>query len=186
MPDKARESAEVLESALQKLQLTDVQRELLKIQWLDSLAFMDRHAQRNWTLHVVLRLIAILGAVFVPAFVAITPSPDWARAIRIATFTLSLCVALATALESFFRSGDRWQHYRRNTEALRLDGMQFLMLSGPYAKFATHQDAFHEFAARLNAILSTEVEAYFTQVAVEKPSDEQHREVISGQQRSGV
>ena len=186
MTEKSPDTTAALEAALQRLDLTDVQRELLRIQWLNSLAFMDRHAQKNWRLHVVLRLIAIIGAVFVPAFVAISPPAEWARTIRIATFAMSLCVALATALESFFRSGDRWQHYRRNTEALRLEGMQYLMLSGPYGKFTTHQNAFPEFGARLNAILSTEVEAYFTQVAIEKPADEQHREASPKQERSGV
>jgi hypothetical protein len=136
---------------------------------------MDRRARSSWRVYVVLRLIAIVGAVFVPALVAVTPSAGWERTIRVSTFSLSLCVALATALESFFRSGDRWRHYRRNAEALRLEGMQYLMLSGPYARSTTHEHAFGDFAARLNAILSTEVDAYFTQVAIEKPESDQKK-----------
>jgi hypothetical protein len=174
------------EAALAKLELTDLQRELLKIQWLNTLIWMDRRAARNWAVYLALRLIAILGAVFVPALVATTPSVEWEQAARLAAFGLSLCVAVATALESFLRSGERWRHYRRNTEALRLAGMQYLMLTGPYRNARTHQDAFHEFAARLNAILSTEVDAYFTQVAVEKPVDEKQRESRAQSERAIV
>lgn len=170
--DVRKSATTELESALTKVSLTELQRDLLKVQWLGMLAWMDRRAARSWTTYAVLRLITIVGAVFVPAFVAINPSAEWAPTVRIVTFALSLCVALAAALESFFRSGDRWRHYRRNAEALRLEGMQFLMLSGPYTKAASHEDAFHDFATRLNGILGTEVDTYFTQVAVEKSSSE--------------
>jgi Protein of unknown function (DUF4231) len=170
---KREMTAEALESALAKTELTDLQRELVRIQWLQTLAWMDRRAGKNWAVYTFLRLVAILGAVFVPALVAVNASAEWATTLRIATFTLSLCVAIATALESFLRSGDRWRHYRRNSEALRLEGMQFLMLSGPYNDAASHGDGFHLFATRLNGILGSEVDAYFTKVAVEKQPGEQ-------------
>ncbi len=90
---------------------------------------------------------------------------------------MSLGVALATALESFFRPGERWRHYRRMTEALRIEGMHYLMLSGPYADAGTHERAFGGFAGRLNEILSAEVDVdTFTRVAVEKPAAEKERQ----------
>jgi hypothetical protein len=171
--DKAQTPIAALESALARITLTDLQRDLLKLQWLDTLGWMDRRAGRSWAAYVSLRLIAIVGAVFVPALVAITPTGG---TVRITTFTVSLCVALATAVESFFRPGERWRHYRRTTEALRLEGMQYLMLSGPYAAASTHDGAFGGFASRLNEILSAEVDVYFTKVAVEKPAAEKGRE----------
>jgi len=82
------------------------------------------------------------------------------------------------------RSGERWRHYRRVAEALRLEGMQFLMLSGPYNKAATHQDALNEFSTRLNAILATEVDTYFTKVAVEKTSQDQSGDQSPPSERS--
>jgi hypothetical protein len=142
---------------------------------------MDRLAGKSWAVYTLLRLVAILGAVLVPALVAINPPAEWTQSVRLLTFSLSLCVAIATALESFFRSGDRWRHYRRNTEALRLEGMQYLMLSGPYTTATSHQVAFHEFATRLNAILGNEVDAYFTQVAIEK-----HAETRRGPSRATI
>ena len=166
-------TAEALESALAKIELTDLQRDLVRIQWLQTLSWMDRRARKSWALYSFLRLVAILGAVFVPALVAVNASAEWATTVRVATFSLSLCVAIATALESFFRSGERWRHYRRNSEALRLEGMQYLMLSGPYNNAASHGDGFHLFATRLNAILSSELDTYFTRVAVDKQPGEQ-------------
>jgi len=166
-------TAEALESAVDKIELTDLQRDLVRIQWLQTLSWMDRRAAKSWAVYTILRLVAILGAVFVPALIAVNPAVEWAPTVRIVTFSLSLCVAIATALESFLRSGDRWRHYRRNSEALRLEGMQYLMLSGPYDDAASHRDGFQLFATRLNGILSSEVDAYFTQVAVEKQTGEQ-------------
>jgi hypothetical protein len=172
-----------LESALGKITLTELQRDLLKSQWLETLGWMGRRAAHNWAAYVSLRLIAIVGAVFVPALIAITPTTAGGQALRVTTFTVSLCVALATAVESFFRPGERWRHYRRTTEALRLEGVQYLMLSGPYAAAGTHEGAFGGFAGRLNEILSTEVDVYFTKVAVEKPAAEKGRDSDSDSSR---
>jgi hypothetical protein len=174
--DRGQATHAVLESTIAKITLTDLQRDLLRLHWLDTLGWMGRKARKNWAAYVSLRLIAIVGAVFVPALIAITPTTGGGQAVRITTFTVSLCVALATAVESFFRPGERWRHYRRTTEALRLEGMQYLMLSGPYAAATTHEGAFGGFASRLNEILSAEVDVYFTKVAVEKPAAEKERE----------
>jgi hypothetical protein len=184
-PNRETRANAALEAAFAKLQLKDdLQRDLLRIQWLNSLLWMDHRASRSWTVYAALKLVAIVGAVFVPALVAVTPPPGWGSAVRASTFVLSLSVALATALESFFRSGERWRHYRRVAEALRLEGMQFLMLSGPYNKAATHQDALNEFSTTLNAILATEVDTYFTKVAVEKTSQDQSGDQSSSSERS--
>ncbi len=174
--DRGQTTNAVLESTLAKITLTDLQRDLLRLQWLDTLGWMDRKASKCWAAYVSLRLIAIVGAVFIPALVAITPTTGGGQAVRIATFTVSLGVALATALESFFRPGERWRHYRRTTEALRIEGMHYLMLSGPYADAGTHERAFGGFAGRLNEILSAEVDVYLTRVAVEKPAAEKERQ----------
>jgi hypothetical protein len=172
--DREQATNAVLQSNLAKITLTDLQRDLLKLQWLDTLDWMGRKAGKNWAAYVSLRLVAIVGAVLVPALVAIAPTAG--EAVRVTTFTVSLCVALATAIESFFRPAERWRHYRRTTEALRLEGMQYLMLSGPYAAATTHESAFGGFASRLNEILSSEVDVYFTKVAVEKAGAEKGRE----------
>jgi hypothetical protein len=172
LKDRSLTSELVAESFLEKVDLSDLQRELLRAQWWGRLVWMDRRAKKNWVTYTILRLISVVGAVLVPALVATSPPAGWEQSARITTFSLSLCVAIATALESFLRSGERWRHYRRNAEALRLEGMQYFMLSGPYTNAVTHNDAFHDFATRLNAILSTEVDAYFTQVAAEKQRTE--------------
>ena len=79
-----------------------------------------------------------------------------------------LVVALATALEGFFRHGDRWRNYRRTTEALKSQGWQFFQLAGPYAAFADHSAAHATFAADVEAIINHDVETYFTRIAVEQ------------------
>jgi hypothetical protein len=170
--DRRQATALALESALAKIQISDLQRELLQMQWVGMVQWMDTRASRSFKIYAFLRLVTVIGSVLIPAFVALTPAPGWETALRVSTFSLGLLVAIATAIESLFRTGDRWRHYRRNTEALRREGILFLMLTGPYAKAAAHEEAFSEFATRLNGILSTEVDDYFTQVAIEKPGQE--------------
>ena len=102
-PNRETSANADLEAAFAKLQLKDdLQRDLLRIQWFNSLLWMDHRAPRLWTVYAVLKLVAIVGAVFVPTLVAVTPPPGWGSAVRAATFVLSLSVALAPHLSHFF------------------------------------------------------------------------------------
>jgi hypothetical protein len=62
----------------------------------------------------------------------LTVSSRIASAVGWITVGLSLLVALSAAVEQFFNYGERWRHYRRMAELLKIEGWEFFHLSGHY------------------------------------------------------
>ena len=153
---------------LESLPLTDLQKQFVRARWLDQLQWLGAQAGSNRRRYYTLRTLAIAGGVIVPALVSLDVRGEVAPAVSWITFALSLVVALATALEGFFRHGDRWRNYRRTTEALKSQGWQFFQLAGPYAAFPDHSAAHATFAADVEAIINHDVETYITRIAVEQ------------------
>src|SRR5215204_428790 len=149
---------------------------------------MEGKANRYRNRYYILRLTTIIGGVIVPALVSlntpaltglavggdtnlglgwIAPVAGWAA------FALSLVVALSAAIEQFFNYGERWRHYQCMVESLKVEGWQFLQLSGPYHRYQNHTEAYSTFAARTEEIHQHDVEAYITSVVHKKEEDEQ-------------
>jgi hypothetical protein len=151
-------------------ELTVLQKRFLHSRWLDQVAWMEARAKTAQTRYYALRLVAIVGGVFVPALVGLKlgnsgSSPNWIFWI---TFFLSLLVAVCVAVEEFFHYGERWRHYRRIVEMLKSEGWQFFQLAGSYQKHENHDEAYSVFAARVEEILHQDIEMFMTQVAQEK------------------
>jgi hypothetical protein len=150
-------------------ELTVLQKRFLYSRWLDQVTCMDARAKTAQTRYYALRLVAIVGSVFVPSLVGLkigdAPASIW---IFRFTFFLSLMVAVSIAVEEFFHYGERWRHYRRIVEMLKSEGWQFFQLAGSYQKYENHGEAYSAFAARVEDILCQDIEMFFTQVAREK------------------
>jgi hypothetical protein len=174
-----------LNALIDQLKLEDLQKQCLRSRWLDQLLWMEGKANsaRNW--HYRLRLTVIIGGLIIPALVSLTttglPSLNnngeaaldvgWIRAIGGITFGLSLVVALSAAIEQFFNFGERWRHYRRMVETLKIEGWQFFQLAGPYRRYKSHADAYHAFAARTEEANQHDVETYISNVVREREED---------------
>ena len=91
------------------------------------------------------------------------------------TILIGLVVAISAAIEGFFRFGERWRHYRRTVELLKIEGWLFFQLSGPYQSIQTHAQAYPAFAARAEEIIRSDVEAYITEIAKEKAKEEEKK-----------
>ena len=142
----------------------------LKSRWLDQVIWTEGKANHARNRYYLLRLTTIVGALLVPALVSLNPSDETLDdAARIATWVVSLIVAASAAIEQFFHYGDRWRNYRRTAERLKAEGWLYLQLSGPYAgNGATHAAAYSAFAIRVEELIQADVDAYLTEVAVEK------------------
>jgi len=179
---------EDLGKLIDTLELTDLQKHCLRSRWLDQILWMEGKANRYRNRYYFLRLATIIGGVIVPALVSlntpaltglavgdgtnlglgwIAPVAGWAA------FALSLVVALSAAIEQFFNYGERWRHYRRMVESLKVEGWQFFQLSGPYGGDRNHADACSAFATRTEELHQHDVEAYITSVVRERKEDEQ-------------
>ena len=148
------------------LELPALQKRFMHSRWLDQLLWMEGRAAKAQRRYYILRLTAIVGGVIVPALVGL----DRFQGL---TVVISLIVAVSVAVEEFFHFGERWRHYRRTAEALKMEGWQFFQLSGGYQNFATHAGGYPEFAARVEDCLGREVDVFIAEIAREKKARRQ-------------
>ena len=142
--------------------------------WLDQVVWLEGKAKQCQQRYYVLRLIAIVGGVTVPALVSLNVRQgSVAPVIAWTTFVVSLLVAAAVSVEGFFRYGERWRHYRRTAELLKAQGWQFYELAGAYAPYATHRAAFRQFATAVEGLIAEDVEVYIKQVTREQQQQQQ-------------
>lgn len=153
------------------LEVTDIQKRFLRSRWLDQVLWTEGKAPREQRRYHVLRVLAIAGGVLVPALVSLdVGSSAGARSVHWVAFGLGLLVALAVSLEGFFRFGERWKHYRRTAELLKIEGWHFFESAGPYQGL-DHRSAFPSFAARTEAIIQRDVDSFISVIATEKSAE---------------
>ena len=153
------------EEIIDSLSLNDLQKRYLRDRWLDQLLWTERKAVENQRRYYLLRLLTIVGGVIVPTIVSLNVLTDHAtKALAWVTFGVSLVVALAAALEGFFRYGERWRTNRRTAESLKAHGWQYFELTGPYA-LADHTLAFPVFARGVETLVQQDLETYLAAMA---------------------
>ena len=152
------------------LDLDERQKRFFKSRWLDQVIWAEGKAAQTRRRYYALRLTTVIGAVLVPALVSVnTGNHDLDVAARIATWVVSLVVAISAAVEQFFRYGDRWRNYRRTAEQLKTEGWLFLQLGGRYGgDGSSHATTYASFAARTEELITGDVDVFLTQVAVER------------------
>jgi hypothetical protein len=152
------------------LELSELHKHSLHSRWLDQLLWMEKNATHCQRWYYILRLIAIVGAVIVPALVGLklTDNQFAAGFVQWSTFGLSMIVAISVATEGFFHFGERWRHYRSTAERLKIEGWQFFQLAGPYKDFKDHAEAYSSFATRTESIHQQEVGVYISKVVKEE------------------
>ena len=132
-----------LGALIDAVELAELHKRFLRLRWLDQMLWAERRAgqARDW--YYTLRILAIVGGVIVPALVSLNLQASIVGAlVGWITFALSLAVAISLAVESFFRWGERWTHYRRMAEMLKSEGWMFFQLAGPYQEPGTHAGLF--------------------------------------------
>jgi Protein of unknown function (DUF4231) len=146
------------------------QRDFLELRWLDQVTWMEAKASKAQRFYYRLRLVTIVGAVVVPALVALNTLDGWpGDAAQIGAWIVSLVVAVSAAVEGFFQFGQRWRNYRSTAERLKTEGWLYLELAGPYAAVdGSHKDAYRTFVSRVEELIQKDVEVYVTEVATEK------------------
>jgi len=163
---------EELGGLIEALELADLEKRFLRARWLDQVVWLEAKARQNQRRHYALRVLTIAAGVLVPALVGLNVRKDSvASTLAWITFAVSLAVAIAAALESFFRYGDRWRNYRRSAEALKAQGWLFFQLAGPYTVFESHAAAYPVFAGQVETLIQQDVELYITQVVQERKKE---------------
>jgi Protein of unknown function (DUF4231) len=160
-----------LELIIEKLDLEPLQKEFLRLRWLDQVLWMEERANNTKVRYYILRLTTIVGGVIIPALVSLTEP-----AITLVVFVVSLLVAISAALEGFLRYGEQWRHYRLKVELLKNEGWLFLQLSSRYHRFKIHEKAYATFARRVEEWNRLEVGEYITEVARDKTEEDKVEE----------
>lgn len=158
---------------IEVLQLSDLQKNFLRSRWLDQVLWMEGKAGITQKRYYTLRLAAIIGGVIVPALVGLKLGNGASALITWLTFIISMIVAISVAVEEFFHYGERWRHYRRTVELLKIEGWQFFQLAGTYQDYKTHSDAYPAFSGRVEDICRQEVDVFVTEVAKEKKKEKE-------------
>jgi hypothetical protein len=163
---------------IDELDVDSPRKRFLRSRWLDQVIWTEGKANRARNRYYGLRLTTVVGAVLMPALVSLNPSNETLDdVVRVATWVVSLVVAISAAVEQFFHFGDRWRNYRRTAERLKAEGWLYLQLSGPYAtNHATHASAYEAFAIRVEELIQADIDAYLTEVAVEREKKREPKE----------
>jgi hypothetical protein len=177
-----------LERIIEKLHLHVLQKEFLRLRWLDQVLWMEERANNAKVRYYILRLTTIVGGVIIPALISFRVRPEEAIPITSVVFVVSLLVAISAALEGFLRYGEQWRHYRLKVELLKSEGWLFFQLSGRrYRDFKSHADAYPRFAHRVEKWNRLEVGEYITEVARDqREEDEEEGEEEDEGKKSAV
>lgn len=169
-------SSERLLALLESLEITPLQKELLRNRWLNQMGWMSAQAKRARVRYLWLRVPVVVGGVAIPGLVTILLSNvdpiRWLLnapldLIRLLAFVTSLAVGVLAALEEVLKYGDRWRHYRRTAELLKTLGWQYLTLSGAFRRYSGHAAAYAAFSERVEDVLNEDVEGYLGTMAGE-------------------
>ncbi len=155
------------------LELNERQKHYLKSRWLEQILWMEGRAHSARDRYYQLRLTTIIGGVIVPILIGLNiNTKPWDAYFKGFTIFLSTTVAISSAVEEFFHYGERWKHYRRTAETLKSQGWELFELSGSYANYKTHEEAFRNFAGNVEIIIQSDVEVYVTKVTQESDKKE--------------
>lgn len=176
---------EALDLIIRSLDMSEHKKEWMRARWLRQVRWFDRRAEQSNRRHSLLRVIAITGGVLVPGLVSVGSgagggSDDLADLAQPIAFVVSLMVAAAVGLDSFYHFGERWRHYRKTAELLKTEGWLFIEGAGRYRQ-QQHRAKFHDvffpvFATKVEEIIRHDVEVYLTQIVQEKPEDRDEEE----------
>jgi hypothetical protein len=152
----------VIES--KELALSGLQKNYLRSRWLDQASRAEASYKRALKGFYTLRLMTVVGATALPVLTALSvgaPAPGgWTTAVHVLTVLSGLLVSVCVAVEHLFDVGGHYRRCERVAGRLQTEGWRFLQLSGPYASYGTHSDAFPAFASQVEALSQREVEVY--------------------------
>jgi hypothetical protein len=186
---KQPSSSERMAALVEDLELTPLQKQVLRQRWIDQVGWTSRRANRAHNRYLVLRVPTVVGGVLIPALITILLAAGEDKTIpwlfdmpvvwvRLLAFVTSLVVALAAASEETLNYGDHWRHYRKTAELLKSLGWQFLTLGGTFRRYPTHAEAFVPFTERVEQLLSDDLEGFLSLLTTDAAEPRRH-EVIA-------
>lgn len=130
-------------------------------------------ARRQGQVEVLaLRSGVVIGSALIPALVGLRELKQFGDAawlLSVASIAVSLVVAVCAGLEGLFGWGEIWREKRMAAALIKSEGFSFLQVSGGYAKFKTHQEAYKTFAQSIEDLIRHEIKDYIIAVKAKPP-----------------
>jgi hypothetical protein len=152
-----------LDGLVESLTPTNDATAFLRYRWQEPIVEARAKYSSSRTQFYWLRGVSSVGAVVIPALV--NPAVGATEVWRWIGFLLSLAVAITTALEELFRSGERWRLYRRFFDEMRAEGWAYVQGIYEYKK-RDPRDAYHTFTTEVERIIDRYGEDYVRDVLV--------------------
>jgi hypothetical protein len=147
-----------------ELSLSALQKGYLRSRWLEQAVRADAGHRRALRGFYFLRMTTIVCALTLPVLAVLSlggpAQGGWNTAARTLAILAALLVSVCVAVEQLFDVGGRYRRSERVAGRLLAEGWRFLQLSGPYASYGSHSDAFPAFANQVEALSQPDVEVY--------------------------
>ena len=159
------------DTALTHLDLTPVQKVVLKNRFINLLSHLSNRTFRISIMFHVGRVIVTVGSLIVPALLSIQMNGAGKDLTYWSTWVISLFVTICNALLTLFKLDKRYYYLHTCLEQLHSEGWQYIELSGKYSGFntpaihPTHSNQFIYFCHAIEKIRMRQVEEeYFKMV----------------------
>ncbi|MGJ8743028.1 DUF4231 domain-containing protein [Polaribacter sp.] len=161
---KSQENYNSYEELIEKSELSESQKILFRISWLNYLKYLDKLAIKDSLFFNILQLLVLIIGILIP----VIEQTDLNSKIGMSSITiisiLGLTIAISTALNRHFRFEERWKHYRKNAEIIRNEGEDFFGQTGNYEDAENANDAFKKFIENITIIKRQEVDTFIIKV----------------------
>ena len=158
-----------LKTLMNGVELSDPKfNQYINARWLNYVEWWDSRASKAKWKYLALRSAVVIGGALIPALVGLRELSrfgDVAWMFSVASIVVSLVVAICTGLESLAGWGDIWREKRMAAEVIKSEGFSFLQLTGGYAQFKTHQEAYKLFAQNVEDLIRHEIKDYIVAVS---------------------
>ena len=154
------------------LQLPDEANEYLRNRWLREIFWFARATRRSRRIFFWLSGASIVSSSLTALLAGVSVNST-SELTRWVVALLGLVSAISTGLLALFQAWANWKRRSTTLERLKSEGRQFLVLTGEYAAYQTHQEAFVAFVPKIEAIIAehkTEFFAKSPEVSGAKPS----------------
>lgn len=160
------------ENILQELELTEIQKQIIRIRYLSILENFQRRARNYSYIFFGGHFIVTVGSLFVPALLSIQNSNNtfaftgdsFSVNVYWSTFVISLLVTIFNGILTLYKVDKKYFFLNTNLERLRSEGWQYFSLTGRYSGHLiehnkpTHSNQFIYFTHYIEKIKMKQVE----------------------------
>ncbi len=151
-----------LEELVDNVDGLDPYRVYMKKRWIGMVMWWHTRSVRARANYFLTRAIIIVGGVTIPVLTTLSMRTAWQETSTVTIAIVGAIVAGCAAWEGVANYGETWREKRRAAELLKVEGWQFIELSGKYRDYGSHKSAFPYFAAEVEDRVAREIGEYLT------------------------